>query len=166
MARKLLTPEEIGRAAAAIEAKYYDRAVRVTKDDLRRWQRMQEHPVGHALFNEAMRLADRIPNAQLATDIFEHIAGIYRSRIERRPGKRAGPHNPAEDQFLLLSLDLARKGGLPGQSKPWSKAEFAQHAAVSGCFGGASAIERRLTKRITERNKRAKRNKQRNKRAK
>jgi hypothetical protein len=117
------------------------------------------------LFNEAMRLAARIPNAQLATDIFEHVAGIYRPRIERRPGKRAGPHDPAEDQLLLYWLDLAKKGELiPGQSKPWSKSVFVQYMAKTGIaseFGGADAIDRRLTRLITKRKKR-----ERNKRAK
>jgi hypothetical protein len=150
------SPAQIELHRAATPQHYHDlsaqAANRVSDDYAKRWKRINVAKGGPALYEAAMRIAESAPNAQLATDIFEHIADIYRSQIQRPPGKRPGPHNPDDDKFLLTLYDLVRNGGAPGQTESWSKAELAKRLAGKR-WGSASTIERRLVGLVNRRNK-------------
>jgi hypothetical protein len=162
MTRKLLSREEIEQLLAQLEAEYPKLpAAKVTDDMIRRWKRIVDHPAGHTFFDEAMRLSRQIPSAQLATDVFEHVAEIYRRQVKRPPGKRSGPHDPGLDDLLLYLWDQARNCRLiPGQTKKWSQNTLARRLEGSGSgWGTATTIKRRLERLINERNKRE-RNKQ------
>jgi hypothetical protein len=105
-----------------------------------------------------MRLSEQIPDARLATDIFEHVAAIRRAQVPgnepgKPPRKHAGPHDPGGDSFLLACYDAAQKCGLPGQTKKWSRTQLAHQLAKSGRWGTASRIDERLRKLINRHNK-------------
>jgi hypothetical protein len=119
-------------------------AKRVTQDYARRWKRIKSNPIGEELFHEVVRLSEQIPNAQLAVDIFEHVAAIRREQVPGKapgkpPRKRAVAHDSALDLALLemfnesnpkSPLSLAAKGLLPngdGQFyRPMNEREFAK----------------------------------------
>jgi len=137
---------------------YEDRAShaaqRLTDEYVRRWRRIKSNPETTALFEELMELSRRIPDAQVAVDVFEHVAAIRKPQIIRTPGKRPGSNDPDGDEILLFYYDRARNRELPCQLKPWSKAMLAKQLAGER-WGTESKIVRRLKRLINERNKRS-----------
>jgi hypothetical protein len=85
--RKPSREEVERRKAAQISPEYValaeKAAKRMTDDYVRRWKRIKSDPVAQAFFEEAMRLSERIPNAQVAVDIFEHVASLRRPQVLR-----------------------------------------------------------------------------------
>ncbi len=139
-----------------------ERAARsLTEHYLRRGRRIQKLAGGAAAFEEARRLADQIADLfglQAASDIFENVAHLCRSRMQKAPGKRKGAHDSDRDLLLLAIFDeddpnslisLAREGKLPKGSgqfyEPMNKAQFAK-MHVGERWGAASGdqILRRL----------------------
>jgi hypothetical protein len=150
------------RKAAQISPEYLalaeKAAKRMTDDYVRRWKRIKSDPAAQAFFEEAMRLSERILNTRMAVDVFEHVASIRHPQVLRTPGKRSGSNDPEGDTFLLVLLDEARKGKLPGQARTWSKTDLARNLnrVNPERWGTVSEIDRRLTRLINERNKRTK----------
>jgi hypothetical protein len=123
----------------AYEQRAQQAAERMTPEYIKRGKRIQKlGATGTMLFEEAMRLSDRIADMcgpEAAIDIFKNVAQIRHARmLTRRPGKRSGSHNPDMDKVLLdhfsddpnSFLSLAKRGLLPGETRHFTKQEFAQ----------------------------------------
>lgn len=129
---------------------------KLSREDIVRWKRINQNPAARALFDRLMRLAGRIPDERIVADIFEHVAFVCRAQIGEQ--RRGGAHDPDGDWLLLFYYDRARNNELPGQTIPWSKATLAKrlNRAAPERWGTVSAIERRLTRLVNERNKQLK----------